>query len=199
MRLAALLVVTLPLAAWAADPQPTLEELFPLAVGNQWTYRVNGQDVRFVVRVARQEMVGDQTCFVLEGRLRDRAVATEHLAFTRNGLTRFRADKEDVLPPVTVLKAPGAAPWGVQKYQLGERTGSANFRVANGRGEMVVPAGRYRGVIVTAEVTSETGGRTTTLWYAPAVGLVRQTLADSKGPGRIPYFTMELEKFEKGE
>ena len=103
MRLAVLLIAALPLAAPAAD-QP-VEDLFPLAVGNTWTYKVAGQEERFVVRVAKQEMVGAQTCFLLEGRLGPRVVATEHLAFTKDGLTRFRADKEDVVPPVTVLKA----------------------------------------------------------------------------------------------
>src|ERR671933_109593 len=116
MRLAAL-----PPAAPAAAPPP-IEDLFPLAVGNQLTYRVDRQEEKFVVRVSRQEMVGEQTCFVLEGHLRDRVVATEHLAFTKDGLTRFRADKEEVVPPVTVLKVPNsrAVNWTVAKYQLGD-------------------------------------------------------------------------------
>jgi hypothetical protein len=200
MRLAALLLIAgIPLQVPAADPPAPGEDLFPLAVGNTWTYKVDKQDERFVVRVARQEMIGSQTCFLLEGRLRERVVATEHLAFTTDGLTRFRADKEDVVPPVTVLKMPNGrrTDWSVGKYQLGERGGSARFWEFNAGGEMVVPAGRYRGgVIVNADVTSEAGMRTTTLWYAPGVGLVKQTIGDPKRP---PFFTMELEKFDQSE
>jgi hypothetical protein len=198
MRFAALIVAALPLAAPAADTPAPIEDLFPLAVGNTWTYKVANQEEKFVVRVARQEMVGEQTCFVLEGHLRDRIVATEHLAFTKDGLTRFRADKEDVVPPVTFLKAPGTGQWPAH-YQLGERSGSATFRgVSNGGREVTVPAGRFRAINITADVTSEpgTGMRQTQLWYARGVGLVRQTIGDPKRP---PFFTMDLEKFEKGE
>ena len=195
MRLAALLVAAFP-AALPADDPPPIEDLFPLAVGNQWTYRVANQEERFQVKVARQEMVGQQTCFVLEGHLRGRLVATEHLAFTKEGLTRFKADKEEVVPPVTFLKAPGAGQWPAQ-YQLGERSGSAVFRgVSNGAGELTVPAGKFKVVNVTADVTTETGMRTTRLSYAHGVGLVRQTITD---PKRLPVMTMELEKFEKAD
>jgi hypothetical protein len=141
-------------------------------------------------------MVGPQTCFVLEGHLRGRVVATEHLAFTKDGLTRFKADKEDVVPPVTFLKAPGTGQWPAQ-YQLGERSGSAVFRgVNNAARELTVPAGKFKVVNVTADVTSETGMRITTLSYSRGVGLVRQTITD---PKRLPLLTMELEKFEKDE
>src|SRR5215208_1771511 len=100
MRLPALLVLTLiahPAAAQEPAP-PSLEDLFPLALGNTWTYRVRDQTDRFVVRVAGQEMVGGQACYKLEARLGDRVVATEHLAFTKLGLCRFRAEQEDIEP-----------------------------------------------------------------------------------------------------
>src|SRR5687768_1237126 len=116
MRLPALLLAaSLPAPLLAADPPRAGEDLFPLAVGNTWTYRVHPfagqppQEDRFVVRVVRTEMIGDQACFVLEGRLKDRVAATEVLAFTKDGLTRFRADSADVSPPVPVLRLPPAS------------------------------------------------------------------------------------------
>jgi hypothetical protein len=194
MRLPALLLAALPAPLLGAGPPRPGEELFPLAVGNTWTYRVPFQEDKFVVRVAGQEMVGDQMCFVLEGRLKDRVVATEHVAFTKDGLTRFRADNVDVLPPVTVLR-PSASPRVETEYQLGERRATAAFRQEPG-GQVLVPAGRYRTtVVVTGEMTGEGVSRVrTTLWYAAGVGLVRQQIGDGKGPP-----VLELERFDKKE
>src|SRR5438105_11128762 len=89
-----------------ADDPPPGEKLFPLTIGNVWTYRVSGQDDRFVVRAVRQEMVGDQTCVLLEASIKDRVVGTEHVAFLKNGLHRFREDKEDISPSLCVLRTP---------------------------------------------------------------------------------------------
>src|SRR5688572_22660780 len=102
MRLPALLLAALPASLDAADPPRVGEDIFPLAIGNTWTYRVPFQEDKFVVRVVRQEMVGDQTCYMLEGRLKDRVTGSEHVAFTKDGLTRFRADDVDIIPPVTI-------------------------------------------------------------------------------------------------
>ena len=109
MRYSVLLaVVALARPALGDEAAIGVENLLPLAVGNSWTYRVTGQEDRFVVRVVRQEMVGEQTCFRLEASLKDKVVATEHLAFTKEGLCRFRVDREDVVPPLCVLKYPAS-------------------------------------------------------------------------------------------
>jgi hypothetical protein len=201
MRLPVLLLAAaVPAPLFAADPPTPGENLFPLAVGNTWTYRVqpfivpgqppNYQDDRFVVRVVRQEMVGEQTCFLLEGRLRDRVTATEHVAFTRDGLTRFRSDNYDIKPPVTVLKAGAAAPW-VADYQLGERKATGRFRQEIAGAPTRVPAGTFRRATV---VHGDVNGTQTTLWYAAGVGMVRQEISEGKRTTRL-----ELEKFDKGQ
>jgi hypothetical protein len=211
MRLPALLLdAALPAPLLAADPPSPGEELFPLAVGNTWTYRVQPffvpgqpptfQDDRFVVRVVRKEMVGEQTCFVLEGKLKDRPPATEHVAFTRDGLTRFRADGVDITPPVTVLKFSAApkAPWTTE-YQLGDRKATATF--TQEPVSITYQGKRTRTTSVRGEVVGENGGRTrptvsTTVWYAAGVGMVRQTIDEG---GKRPTLLLELEKFDKGE
>lgn len=196
MRLPALLLAAaVPPTLFAADPPPPGDDLFPLVVNHRWTYRVQPfgqpfQDDRFVVEVVRKEMVGDQSCFLLEGRLKDRVTATEHVAFTKEGLTRFRADNYDINPPVTVLKpaAPSKAPWTIE-YQLGDRKASAGFwQEAR---DVRVPAGTFRGTII---VHGEVNGTQTTLWYAGGVGMVRQQITEGKRTT-----VLELEKFEKGE
>lgn len=202
MRLAVLfLAAAVPAPLLAADPPNPGEELFPLAIGNTWTYRVQPfnqpfQDDRFVVRVAGKEMVGDHTCFVLEGKLRDRVAATEHVAFTKNGLTRLRADSADISPPVMVLRFP-AAPKGPEvEFQLGERRATARFTQTTAPSTVVVPAGRYRGTtMVVGELGGEIGTRVkTVVWYAAGVGMVKQQIEEGKR-----NTILELEKFAKGE
>src|SRR6476660_2060370 len=111
--LLAAVAVTAP--ALADEPAPRAENLLPLAVGNSWTYKVSSlddprfprvQDDRFIVRVVRHEMVGEQTCFRLDANLKERVVATEHLAFTKEGLCRFRVDNQEVNPPLPILRWP---------------------------------------------------------------------------------------------
>jgi hypothetical protein len=206
MRLPALLLAAaLPVPLFAADPPAGGEELFPLAVGNTWTYRVQPfvgpgqpfQDDRFVVRVVRKEMVGEQTCFVLEGKLKDRPAATEHVAFTKDGLTRFRADGVDITPPVTVLKfsATPKVTWTTE-YQLGERKATATF--TQEPVSITYQGKRTRTTIVQGSVGGENGRPKSTVWYAAGVGMVRQTVEEGgKRPG--PTMLLDLEKFDKGE
>jgi hypothetical protein len=198
MRLLIFLLAAVPAPLFAADPPPPGEDLFPLAINNRWTYRVQPfagpgqpvQDDRFVIQVVRKEMIGEQTCFLLEGRLRDRVTATEHVAFTKDGLTRFRADNYDITPPVTVLRptTPAKAPWTID-YQLGDRKATAGFWQESR--DVRVPAGTFRGATT---VHGDVNGTQTTGWYAPGVGMVRQDITEGKRTTRL-----ELEKFEKGE
>jgi hypothetical protein len=199
MRLPVLVaVIVLPVPAWAADPPA--ENLLPLAIGNTWTYKVSGQEDRFVVKVVRQEMVREHTAFVLEARLRDRVVATEHVALTKDGFCRVRAEKEDINPPVYFLKLPvpaRGANWQ-QSYKLNGRDAQARFSVDSA--ETTVPFGKFKAVLVRGEIGTEGRWRpTTAVWYAPDVGVVRQTIYEGKGPGPNPSLTLELEKFDKGE
>jgi len=200
MRLSALLLAAaVPAPLFAADPPPG-EDLFPLAVNNRWTYHVQPfagqpfQEDRFVIRVVRKEMIGDQTCFFLEGRLKDRIAATEHVAFTKDGLTRFRADNYDIVPPVTVLKPAAAskAPWAID-YQLGDRKATGTF--SQEPATITVQGKRTRTTMVSAEMGGTNGGRVETrVWYAPGIGMVRQQINEGKRTT-----VLELEKFEKGE
>jgi hypothetical protein len=189
-----LLAATLPTPLFAADPPTFSEDMFPLAVGNNWTYRVQTpqsafQEDRFVVRVVRQEMVGEQTCFLLEGKLRDRVTATEHVAFTKQGLTRFRADGFDISPPLAVIRSSPTPKFLKTEYQLGDRKATATF--SQEPGSLAFQGKETPVMIVHGEMAGENGGRIrTTFWYAAGVGMVRQ---------RIDQTVLELEKFEKGE
>jgi hypothetical protein len=147
-------------------------------------------------------MVGEQTCVLLEASLKDRVVATEHLAFTKTGLCRFRVDKEDVDPPVCVLRIPlptnANRRWttGKKDFHVGARSGVAVFTWK--AEEVTVGTKKYKTTAVHADFTEF--GRTTSssdTWYAEGVGIVRQEIKEGK---RSPL-VLELEKFEnaKGE
>jgi hypothetical protein len=191
-RLALLPALLLAAPVFADDPPLPGENLFPLTVGNIWTYKVSGQDERFTVKAVRQEMIGSQTCVLLEASLKDRVVATEHLAFTKNGLCRFREDKEDVDPPLAVLKFPAPRKGWKIDYHLGSRSATATFWT--GTSEVTVPAGKYKTSIVHASV-SEGGnpGPSTSVFYADGVGIVKQEIRE----GKRPQLVLELEKFVK--
>jgi hypothetical protein len=198
-RIAFLVALAVGAPAFADDPLPG-ENLFPLTIGNVWTYKVSGQDDRFIVRAVRQEMVGEQTCVLLEASLKDRVVATEHLAFTKTGLCRFRVDKEDVDPPVCVLRTPlpGNRSWGTGKkeFHVGPRSGVARFSAK--LEEITVGTKKYKTTAIHSDFTEF--GRTTSssdTWYAEGVGIVRQEIKEGK---RTPLI-LELDKFEsaKGE
>jgi hypothetical protein len=182
-----------------AAGNPAGENLLPLAVGNTWTYKVSGQDDKFVVRVARREMVGEHTAYVLEGRLRDRVVSSEHVALTKDGFCRVRVEKEDVVPPVCFLKLPAPVGRGVswvQDYKLGGREARARFSIDVT--EVTVPAGKFKARSVVGGMLVDRDFRPRThVWYAPDVGVVRQEVYEGKGPGAL--LILELEKFEKGE
>jgi hypothetical protein len=189
-------LVTLILAcsAAAADPPLPSENLFPLKIGNTWTYKVANQEDRFVVRAVRQEMIGSQTCMLLEGSLKDRVVATEHVAFLKDGLYRFRVDREDVVPPLCVLRTPlpkkGSWPNLKSEFRLGSRTANAGFFW--NKEEVTVAGMKYRTTKVLAGTFE--GGRFQPLsdtWYADGVGIVQQRIFPRQ-------LTLELEKFESG-
>jgi hypothetical protein len=175
----------------AEEPAHKPESLLPLAVGNQWTYKVSGQEDRFVVRVARQEMVGEQTCFRLDASLRDRVVATEHLAFKEDGLYRFRVDKEDVTPPLCILKhsPPKNGRWR-QEYRVGGRMATGGFTV--GTGDVNVPLGKFKTVTIEATATEGPSRTRTLVSYADGVGIVKQEVQEGKRT-----LVLDLEKFDK--
>jgi hypothetical protein len=192
MRLTALLVLACLARPAAAGEPPSVQSLFPLAVGNAWTYKVSGQDDRFVVRVAAQEPVGSQMCFKLEASLKDKVVATEHVAFTNEGLCRFRVEHEDIEPPVCVLRVPAPKRGWTERYTLGTREATATFQTRTE--DVTVPAGKFKATVVEARMGENRGlPPRTTVWYAPGIGPVKQVLAED-GKGRFP-FALDLEKF----
>ena len=209
MRLSLLAAVVAVVPAAGADPTPA--ELFPLSVGRSWTYRVfpggpTVQDERFVVKVVGEETIRGTPCFKLEASLGDRGVvATEYVAVTSDGVTRFKIEKEELSPPVAFLKPiplkpRGLTDWGGVTYQMGSRSATASFKAQPETVSLRGGAVTYKAIKVLGE-SKEVGGdgvaRKTQVWYAPGVGIVRQMIEGR--PGSFPGLTLELESFEKGD
>jgi hypothetical protein len=185
------LATAAPFAA-AADPKPPAgPELFPLAVGNRWTYRIVGQDDKLVVTAAGYERVGNVNTTRLEGRLRDRLIASEHVAARKEGALRYRNDGADIDPPLPICKFPPARylTWEAE-YKVGDKKTAIAYECDEQ--EVEVPAGKYHAISVHSEITEGAMKLKNTCWYAPRVGLVKQLIED--GDSRI---VLELEKFER--
>ncbi|WP_157369176.1 TapB family protein [Zavarzinella formosa] len=190
----AICVCLLMFAGFAQAEEKTPEDdLYPLEIGNTWTYKVSGQEDRFIIRVAAMEKVGDYDCYRLEAMLRDKPVGTEHLLVAKNGIFRARTDKDDVTPPVCILQFPTkkGTTWKGE-YKLGGKAANASF--VGDTETVTVPAGKFATVSVQADLAEMGGKVRTTLWFAPNVGVVKQTLEEGKRT-----LTLELEKFQKAE
>jgi hypothetical protein len=179
-----------------------------LAIGNTWTYRVAGQDERFVVSVVGLEKIGDQLAFKLEATLRERVVATEYLLSNKDGIHRMRLDKDDIVPPLTICRTPPPLPLPMMttppmttpppkklmwrsNYRLGLRYGVAGFSMTPDD-VVSVPAGNKLNTLRIDMDTTDQGVRVrTSYWFAPKIGIVKQTIDEAK---RVT--TLELEKYE---
>lgn len=171
--------------------EPETNDLFPLAIGNSWTYRVSGQDDRFVVKVVGIEKIGELLPFKLEASLRDRVVATEHLLIDQDSILRVRVDKDDVVPPLCICKLPSMKKATAKMgFRLGMKYGNVTYTTTLDE-VVIVPAGRFTTVRVDADTTDNGVRVRTSSWFAPKIGIVKQTIDEAK---RV--LTLELEKHE---
>ena len=144
---------------------------FPLKVGNRWVYRLGARTA--TVRVTKREPVGKVPCARLEMTVGEE-VHTEHLAVRPDGVYRYRADGQDIEPPLCFLKLPPKAgeSWKVASKTAGQAiTGSFTLAEA----DVTVPAGKFRAVVVTSTDAQIAGlGVPVTDWFARGVGPVRR-------------------------
>jgi len=171
------------------------KSLYPLKVGTKWTYKVKDQEEKFIVTAAKEEMIGEQKCMKLEARLKDRLVATEHIAVTKDGIYRYRFDERPLEPPLRFCKLPAkkGEKWE-QKFKIGMKEGLARFETDEE--EITVPGGKYKAVAVKGEVVEDGMSIKMSFWFAPGVGMVRQVIDHGEA-----MIVLELESVEvpKGE
>jgi hypothetical protein len=180
-------------ATTAQDP-PSSEEIFPLAIGNRWTYRINGKE-KFVVTALRNEKIGDALCTRLEARGKADGFSSESVAVRNDGLYRYRDEGFDLDPPLKFCKLPlkKGDTWKAT-YKIGGKTGAIRYEVDTDT--VTVPAGSYTAWVIRGEGGEDKNKVKFTSWYVAKVGLVKQSIEDSKMAWMLE---IELEKFEPAE
>lgn len=181
--------------AVADDPQIDTAKLFPSTVGSTWVYAVESKEKtagRITNKVTKIETIDGQKLIRLESFVKDKVVASEHLAVVSDqGLFRHRINGSEATPPVLVIKFPLKADetWNTETT-IGQETLTGESVV--GFEEVEVPAGKYQTVRVKTNAKAGAQEIESTIWYAEGVGMVRQsfTLGDNT-------FSLKLEKFEE--
>lgn len=177
-----------PLLLALAGPAPADDKMlatpyFPLDVGTTWHYRMG--EARYKVKVTKHEKLNNVLAAKLESfGDKDKFLSSEHYAVVseQEGLKVVRVATNDkpLVPPVPVLRLPAQkhlnVPWNFDS-KLDGQVLRGKFRIRSADGEVTVPAGKYRAVLVEG-VDLEVLGNKVNLAYqfAEKVGLVKTTM-----------------------
>jgi hypothetical protein len=204
--LAAITLATLALGSGAAarKPKPAKPDAdyFPLRVGDSWTYR-NIESGGYTLKVLSEEPhEGGTVRYVVE---LNSGVIIRSVFSKADGWVLFHAEnypeheglQATYEPPKQYLPNPLVAgqkwEWtGKDPTQMEHRE---KHRVV-GLENITVPAGKFRAMKITSEITGVGVPMTKTSWYAPGVGLVKST---TQG-GQMQYgFDLTDYSFKKKE
>jgi hypothetical protein len=172
-----------------AEPHP----YYPLKVGTEWKYRVQGGPI--TVKVAAAEKAGAFQGFKLETSAGGKVSASETVAYTPEGVKRFNVNMLAPEQPILFLpKDPDATKsWKVDTKVAGQ-TITGTFTAS--KTSVTVPAGTYPDAIHVRGEGMQIGSTTTTVeyWFAKDIGIVKLkfTLGTQDA-------TLELEEFKAGK
>jgi hypothetical protein len=186
----AVLVVGITLSAQETAPAAT--PYYPLKVGNEWTYKVQGGPIK--MKVTGTEKADKGTGFKIEVTAGNKVSASETIGVTPEGVFRYNVNGVAAEKPILILPTD---PDAMKEWTVDTKGGGQPLKgtfKAN-REKVTVPAGAYDTVHVKG--TDMTVGTTTSnidVWYAKDVGIVKLkfTLGTQDA-------TLELEKFEPGK
>jgi hypothetical protein len=177
-------------------PEVTKEQLagceyFPLAVGTTWTFDLNGQKV--TITVAEHEKKAGILCARLETTTAQGASGSEHMTVMEDGVYRVAYNGVKIDPPIRILKLPPKKgdEWKV-KCKQGEISIKGKYSLDE-EDDVDVPAGTFKTIKATGEVTAAGQEIESVCWYAKGKGMVKQEV---KLAGQT--LTFELKKFKKG-
>jgi hypothetical protein len=176
--------------------QDKAPDYFPLTAGTKWSYELmqGGKKIKINSQIAKVEKMDGKSLSLFETTINGEVAATEHLASTEAGVFRHRVNGIELSPPVCILKYPLKKDdtWEAESTIANEQL-KIKGKVFDNE-EVTVAAGKYKAFRVEVE-TSAAGMRATTIfWFAPDVGVVKQT---TENAGKT--VTAELEKFEAGK
>jgi hypothetical protein len=184
-------------AAPKAQTRDKAPNYSPLKVGTKWHYQIDvgsGQKVTIVYQITKTETINGKPLAVLEQLINGEVKVTEYVGVETGGVYKYRNNGYDFAPPVCLLKYPirEGSSWETET-----KLGTKEFTVIGREGpieEVQVPAGKYQAVSVKIETTVQGNKIITTYWFAPDVGIVKQS-SEYQGKSQ----SMELSKFEEGK
>jgi hypothetical protein len=193
-----LLIVLLSAPARGQDKVPFETPFFPLKKDAVWSYKTsNGKS--FTVKVAGFEKSGDNVCARLETRRDKDLVSTELVTVKKDGVYRCEFAGGKVDPPLCFLRFDTSdltkppknnENWKFDSKVDGKDT-KGSFVVGEAKG-LKVGKETYDAITVTTkDMKVEMQGVVITYYFAPKVGLVKQTI-DIGGT----IVTVELDKYE---
>jgi hypothetical protein len=203
--LAAAVLVSVPTSLLAQTPPPAAadapvvvgkSDFYPLDLGSEWTYDINGQTV--VARVTKHEKIGEHAAGKVDSFLGKQKLSSEHIAVLADGVYRVAFDGAVADKPVMILKLPpkDGESWTVDTSISGNTIkGTARCD----KEAIEVPAGKFDAFRVTGSytVTAADGSTQTpsfTFWFAEKTGVAKL------GTGAAGSEVMlNLKSFERGK
>ena len=192
MRAAILSLIAFAAPVMAADDD---KAYYPLKVGTKWTYKIDGQDDRFIIVAIKEEKIAEQMCMKLEAKLKDQLVASEHLAVLKDGVYRFKFNDSAIEPPICFFKpsAKKGEKW-TQAFKVADQNATGKYEMDVE--DVEVPFGKYKDALVVRgdaieKVADKDVVTKTTIWYAKNVGMVKQVI--TSGEMRIALILENME------
>jgi hypothetical protein len=198
-RVGYLFVIAISFTSGALRPatgQEKAPDYFPLKAGTKWTYELSqgGKKVKINSQIAKVETTDGKSLSLFETTINGEVAATEHLASTDAGVFRHRVNGIELAPPICILKYPLKKDdtWETETTIANEQLKIKGKVIDNE--EVTVAAGKYKAFRVEVETSAAGMRATTTFWFAPDVGVVKQS---TENAGKT--VTAELQKFEAGQ
>ena len=168
-----------------------------MKVGNKWHYLVelgNGRKVVFLYQIAKIEDVDGKQLARVEMVINGEIRGTEQIGVDAGGVFRHRINHIPMSPPACLLRNPikEGETWKAE-IKLGDEPVSMTAKTGIHE-EVKVPAGTYRAISVAIDKKEGGTQARITSWFAPGVGIVKQSIVMQGG-----NITMELMKFENSK
>lgn len=166
-----------------ADDKMPATPYYPLNVGDTWTYRAG--DNRFSLKVAEIKTVEGKPRAKVELLVNNKAVSSEQIGVTKDGVVRYTFEGKEAKPPIEFLKLPPKpdVTWKIDSEVIETAPNATKHTVKgsfkSGKEEEVkVTAGTYKAVTVTGQDIEADGVKIQklTYYFAENVGMVKQVI-----------------------
>ncbi|MDP1629239.1 MAG: hypothetical protein Q8L57_01315 [bacterium] len=168
------------------QPASDLNDYFPLAIGNQWRYKVKigaltAEDLIF--QIAYQDEINEKLTYVLQD---TNAVQSENYEKTPEAVLVHKRNDQMFDPPQPIILFPLSA--GAQKNWQEETGISGELKIV--KEETVrVPAGKFKAWRIQIEKNDNKGDliSRSIRWFAPGIGMIKEESAITVSGKKIKF------------